>query len=316
MDELDHRLIYELQPDPRKSISRLAKSLGITEATVSRRIERLLSSGELFITALPDLKTFGYITSAYILLRTSPSSRSSEIAQYLCQSPSLWYISTCEGWADIFLRGDFTSNENLADFITDYLGKIPGISGIETLVELKPIKKRTFGIEKRTFGIEKRDVTGTVEKKLNDVIFDEIDHHIILELQKDSRTPLKKLADDVGLSKPTVYKRIKNLVLSGAIDLTAIPNTVEVNFPVACLLGVEAELPQIKEVAKSISQYTQVVTVGLYSGPKQILASIYPVSPEDLLRLVNQEIVKIEGVIRTDLLLQLKAFKQRYSWFQ
>jgi DNA-binding Lrp family transcriptional regulator len=310
MDELDRRLIIELQANPRKSNARLAKSLGIAEHTVSKRIKHFVSLDELIFTALPDMKRFGYPTSAYIGLKITQNTRSFAIAEQLCQSPDLRWVSTCEGFADLIIRGEFTSDEELADFVTDYLGNIEGISRIDTMVELKKVKRRTFS------SLRNRDATRMTAQQTGDIVIDAVDRRLILELQKDSRAPLKKLAQTVDMSEMTVSRRIKNLVASGAIELTAILNTSKSGYPAHGIIGIEAEIPELARVAESIACHPQISFVGIYSGPVQIIAGIHASSPEDFLYLVTQELVKTEGIIRLDLLIHSKVFKQVFSWLQ
>jgi Lrp/AsnC family transcriptional regulator for asnA, asnC and gidA len=306
MDELDRRIVAELQSDSRKSNARLAKSLGISEPTVSRRIERLVSSNDLVFSALPDMKLFGYTTSAYIGLRIRQSARSL-IAEQLCLSPCLRFVSACEGFADFFVGGDFTSTEKLADFITGYLGKIDGVIHIDTMVELKQLKKRSYGLQFR-------EVSASEIRKAGNIACDEANHRLIIELQKDCRTPLKKLACELHMSEPTVYRHIKNLVVSGAIQLTVI--ATQDLYRVQDIIGIEADPLDLERVASSISHFPQVQHVGIYSGPIQILAGIYSSSYEDLSHFTTHELVKTEGITRVALIGQLKVLKRGLPWIR
>jgi len=310
MDDLDRNLLIELQKDPRKSNARLAQTLGITEPTVSRRIEHLRLDSELVFTALPDMRLFGYTTSAYIALKVKQPSKILEIATQLCESPKLRSVSTCEGFADIFIGGDFTSPDELTEFITDYLGKINGISQLDTIVELKRIKQRSFG----RIGIRGSGRLTTLEKGA--VAIDAIDRNLILALQKDCRAPLKQLASEVNMSEPTVYRRINHLINSGAIELTVIPNLKKIGYPAIGFIGIQAELSKILAVAKAVSQYSQINIVGIYSGPIQILAGLYAQSYEELAAFSTQTLAQIKGVIRIDWLIHKKELKRSLPWLR
>ncbi|MFC1917225.1 Lrp/AsnC family transcriptional regulator [Chloroflexota bacterium] len=306
MDELYLRLIAELQIDPRKSNTWLAKSLGIAEATVRRRIEHLVSSGTLILTALPDLKKVGYPTHVLIGLQVE-HSRLNEIAEQLCYLPSLRLVSTCTGFTDIFLRGDFTSTEALADFITGYLGNIPGVRHIDTMLEYKEIK-RTHG------RIENSQIARMTASQTGDITISETDRRLINQLQKNARAPFKELAYYVGLSESTIYRRIKELVGSGAIELTAIPNGAKIGYPVRGHVEIEAEPPEISHVAEFIAQYPQVSYVGLFSGPVPILIGTHSSSPEELDDFTRYELKKIEGITRVTTLITLKVLKHAFTW--
>ena len=49
------------------------------------------------------------------------------------------------------------------------------------------------------------------------VIIDELDKRILGELQKDGRTPLAKLADDIGKPRTTIMNRVQKLEEGGII---------------------------------------------------------------------------------------------------
>jgi Lrp/AsnC family transcriptional regulator for asnA, asnC and gidA len=310
MDELDRRLLIELQKDPRISNARLAKMLGITEPTVSRRIERLVSDTDLVFTALPDMRLFGFNTSAYVALKVKQPSKIAEIATLLSESPQLRAVSTCEGFADIFAGGDFKSTDEFTEFITDYLGKINGISQLDTMVELKRIKQRSCG----RIGIRGSGRLTTLEKGA--VTIDDVDRDLIFALQKDCRAPLKKLASEVNISEPTVYRRIQNLISSGAIELTTVTNMRKIGYTANGVIGIRADLSKILNVAKAVSQHTQVEYVGIFSGPIQILAGYYAQSCEELAAFATQTLAQTKGVIRIDWLIHSKIFKRNLSWLR
>jgi DNA-binding Lrp family transcriptional regulator len=310
MDDLDRRLLIELQKDPRISNTRLAKVLGITEPTVSRRVEHLVSDTDLVFTALPDMRLFGFKTSAYFALKIKQPSKIPVIAAQLSASPQLRAVNTCEGFADIFAGGDFTSTDTLTEFITDYFGKIDGISQLDTMVELKRIKQRSCG----RIGIRGSGRLTTLEKGA--VTIDHVDRDLILALQKDCRASLKKLANEVNISEPTVYRRIKNLVSSGAIELTTVTNMGKIGYPANGVIGIQVELSKLLNVAKAVSQHTQVEYVGIFSGPIQILAGFYAQSCEDLATFATQTLAQTKGVTRIDWLIHTKVSKRSLSWLR
>jgi DNA-binding Lrp family transcriptional regulator len=305
MSSLDHRIIIELQNDPRQSNKRLANSLGIAEATVRRRIDNLISSENLILTALPNLKMFGFPTHVFIILR-SERSKFDEVSAQLFRIPNLRFISHCVGGADFFIRGDFPSVDALSDFIVNELGKIPGISKIETMLEYKQFKRTHDRL-----GISQ--LTKTSAPHTN-IVITESDHQLIRQLQKNARATLKEIATHVGVSEATIHRRIKELVKSGAIEFTAIPDETRDTHILHTIISLRIELALIPQVAEAITQYAQVNYIGLVSGPNQLLVGMHAESTEDLLTFVTQEISKINGIISLESLTLLKVIKQKYTW--
>jgi Lrp/AsnC family transcriptional regulator for asnA, asnC and gidA len=307
MDTLDRNLIIELQKNPRKSSRLLAKQLGVNERTISKRIDQLESSAELAFTALPDLKLFGYPVNALFKFRLDQPMSSSELAKYIAQYTDFRFVSTCEGFADIYAAGNFESEEYLAEFITNRLSNIIGISRIDTIVELKEVKKKTFG---------RIDISDNMANGIhqNHIKITELDRHLILELQKNCRVPLKQLCETLKTSEPTLNRHINKLIKSRTIELTAIANTLKIGYPNAGTIEIEAKLPKINNIIQSISRHPQVSFSGIYTGPKQIIAGVWARSHEDLLHVVTHEFAKIEGILRLDLLIFLDVYKANFSW--
>ena len=310
MDKLDRRIIAELQFDPRQNNAKLAASLGITQHTVGKRIERLVSSGEIIFTALPYMPLFGFYISAYIGLRLRQKSMLPLIAAQLCKSPQIRYVSSCEGFADIFIGGDFRNNEDLANFIAEHVAKIEGISQINTLVEIKRIKEPSFG----RFGI--RNLRRNITPKREGIVNDEIDHLIILELQKDARKPLKNLASLMKMSEQTISLRIKKLIASGAIELATLVSDKVIMDSQNVFVAIKIDLPKVVEVGTYLATFPVVANAGIYSGDFQILAYLNADSPEDINNFTNKELLKIDGVNRIDWLINLNVLKRGFSWIR
>ena len=145
---------------------------------------------------------------------------------------------------------------------------------------------------------------------------DAIDYSLILELQKDSRRSNRQLARLLGVSEATVRRRIKDLVDSHTIELTAVPDPAMVGMTMWGFMGLQVEFSQVDAVAEHLASYPEVHYVGICSGSNQILISVMFQSPERLSRFITNELARIPGMIRTDTLLSLKVVKRTLGWLQ
>jgi len=306
MDELDRKLIEALQNNSRQSYTQLAKAVGVVKSTARRRLEKLISSGDIIPTALPNLEKFGYSIHTLIGLQVD-RQKITEIAEQLCHCSSIRMLNTCTGFSDIFFRADFKSKEDLTDFISDYLGKLNGIAKINTMLEYKEIKRTHNRIE-----FSSRNRMKTLRK--DDFIITDADRQLIVKLQKNSRIPLKELAKDMQMSESTIHRRIKVLVNSGAIELTAVPNFTKIGYTVTCIIGIEVELSKIHDVAESLSRYSNVNYVGLYSGPMPIIVGADAFSDTMISNFVSNELLKIAGITRVSTLVSLNVLKRTFTW--
>ena len=143
MDQLDYRLVIELQENSRRSNRQIARVLGVSETTVRRRIDSLIGSKTIKLAAIPDPVKLGYPTYAFFHLQVDLSKIDS-VAEALASYSQVLLVNSCSGTSQLMVSAIFRSPAELADFVTDELGKIEGIIRTETTMHLKFIK-RTLG---------------------------------------------------------------------------------------------------------------------------------------------------------------------------
>ena len=103
MDELDRGIIELLQLDGRASNAKVAREVGVSEATVRRRLSRLIQQDVLRITAVPNPEKLGYGTSALIRVQTSPG-KSDSVAEALATLEEVEYsVVTTDSYAVFIL---------------------------------------------------------------------------------------------------------------------------------------------------------------------------------------------------------------------
>jgi Lrp/AsnC family transcriptional regulator for asnA, asnC and gidA len=138
-DAVDQRIIGILQKDGRTSNTTIARELGIAEATVRRRIERLTKSGSVRITAIPEPSLAGLGVSAIIGFSCELSYVDS-VAEALAKRPETRYLGYSTGEFDLVIEAFFRTHQHLLDFLTKQLSTIPGITRTETSIILKVAK--------------------------------------------------------------------------------------------------------------------------------------------------------------------------------
>lgn len=144
IDIADRCLIALLQADGRLQHTDLARRLGIPEATVRRRMKRLLDERVMQIVAVPDPYKIGYGTHAIVGLRVQPG-KITEVIAVLNPLPQIRYIGVTAGTYDVVIEALFESNDALRHFLTDTLGRIDGLQGTETSYVLDVVK-RTYSV--------------------------------------------------------------------------------------------------------------------------------------------------------------------------
>jgi Lrp/AsnC family transcriptional regulator for asnA, asnC and gidA len=139
LDALDRQIICLLQQDGRAANVDIARRLGVSEATVRKRLDRLVSDGVVRITAVPDAAKVGLSTVTFVTLDID-LSRLDQIADSLAQLSEVRAIYYTSGESDLILEAWFPSGDQLLHFLTRQVAAIPGVRRAATSHVLRTIK--------------------------------------------------------------------------------------------------------------------------------------------------------------------------------
>jgi Lrp/AsnC family transcriptional regulator for asnA, asnC and gidA len=138
--ELDKRIIEHLQQDGRRPFTQIANALGVSEAAVRARTNRLIEKGILQIVGVTDPLRIGFQQMAMIGIRCE-AHRLLEVAERIAQLPEADYVVITAGSYDILLETVCEDNEALLRFLAERLRTIPGVRETETFVYLRIVKQ-------------------------------------------------------------------------------------------------------------------------------------------------------------------------------
>jgi Lrp/AsnC family transcriptional regulator for asnA, asnC and gidA len=140
LDEFDRCIIVLLQRDGRLSNVEIARSLGLAEGTVRKRLDRLLSEGIIRIMAVAEPAPLGLAASIIIGIQTE-LGQLNELAQRLAAIPEVHCVNVVTGTYDVIIEAVLPSGEHLLSFLVDKVAKIPGVKRTETSHVLQVVKR-------------------------------------------------------------------------------------------------------------------------------------------------------------------------------
>jgi CheY-like chemotaxis protein/DNA-binding Lrp family transcriptional regulator len=111
----------------------------VSEATVRKRLERLVSERAVRVTAVPDAVKIGLATVTFIALDVD-LSQLERIADQLARLPEVRAIYYTTGESDLIMEAWFSSGDDLLRFLTHRIASIPGIQRTATSHVLRIIK--------------------------------------------------------------------------------------------------------------------------------------------------------------------------------
>jgi Lrp/AsnC family transcriptional regulator, regulator for asnA, asnC and gidA len=141
LDDLSLRIIGELQQDGRRPFTTIAKTVGLSEAAVRQRVQRLLEAGVMQIVAVTDPLRVGLHRQAMIGIRVDGDVR--ELAAKLAASNEIEYVVICSGAYDLLVELTARDDEHLLDVINGQIRSIPGVRSTDTFVYLR-LEKQTY----------------------------------------------------------------------------------------------------------------------------------------------------------------------------
>jgi Lrp/AsnC family transcriptional regulator for asnA, asnC and gidA len=131
LDDLDYKIIAQLQDDGRKSSTEIARALNVPRTTVARRIDRLVSEQVITIAAFAHGDRIGLPIQVMIEIWTDNQRHASVISQLVALDEVRW-LGVASGPFDILAEAMVRSNLHLRHLLLSKLGQIEGITQIRT----------------------------------------------------------------------------------------------------------------------------------------------------------------------------------------
>lgn len=141
LDTVDRKIIALLQRDGRRAYGAIAEEIGLSEAAVRRRVQRLRDSGVMQIVAITDPLQLGYGREALIGIRVHGDVRL--VADKVAAIDEANYVVMTAGSFDIIAEVIAEDDNDLVHLLNDSIRSIPGVTEVETFVYLK-LAKQTY----------------------------------------------------------------------------------------------------------------------------------------------------------------------------
>jgi Lrp/AsnC family transcriptional regulator for asnA, asnC and gidA len=142
VDKTDQKILTELSKDSSISIPKLAEKINVNSSVVYSRIKRLVKKKliERF-TIQVNNKELGYSVKSLTGINMDSKQRDNVI-QELFKIPSVSEVSEVTGRFDILVTMYAENLGQMYRIISDNIGKIQGIIGSESFIEMKTRTKQ------------------------------------------------------------------------------------------------------------------------------------------------------------------------------
>jgi Lrp/AsnC family transcriptional regulator for asnA, asnC and gidA len=141
LDEVSKAIIEQLQIDGRRSYAEIGKAVGLSEAAVRQRVQKLTESGVMQVVAVTDPMQLGFYRQAMIGIRCSGDTR--KIADQLSEIRAVDYVVLTAGSFDIMAEVDCTDDGDLLSLLNGTIRALPGVVETEVFTYLQ-LKKQQY----------------------------------------------------------------------------------------------------------------------------------------------------------------------------
>jgi Lrp/AsnC family transcriptional regulator, regulator for asnA, asnC and gidA len=141
LDDVSKSIIEELQQDGRRSYAAIGKVVGLSEAAVRQRVQRLVDSGVMQVVAVTDPLELGFARQAMIGIRARGELE--PIADAVAALDEVDYVVITAGSYDLLVEVVCESDEALLAVLSNKIRTIENVESTETFMYLQ-LRKQTY----------------------------------------------------------------------------------------------------------------------------------------------------------------------------
>ena len=140
IDDVSKLIIEQLQQDGRRSYAAIGKAVGLSEAAVRQRVQRLIDGGVMQIVAVTDPMTLGFHRQTMIGIKCEGDLE--RVADHLAHMDEIDYVVITSGSFDVLVEVVCEDDDHLLEILSQVRG-VPSVTSTETFVYLK-LRKQTY----------------------------------------------------------------------------------------------------------------------------------------------------------------------------
>lgn len=141
LDPVSKAIIEQLQQDGRRSYAAIGKVVGLSEAAVRQRVQRLVETGVMQIVAVTDPMELGFARQAMVGVRVTGAVP--PVADAIAELDEVDYVVVTAGSFDVLVEVVAESDEHLLEIVSHRIREVEGVVSTETFMYLG-LRKQTY----------------------------------------------------------------------------------------------------------------------------------------------------------------------------
>jgi Lrp/AsnC family leucine-responsive transcriptional regulator len=298
VDNIDKRILFELEKNARIADTQLAKIVKKSKDSVRYRIKKLEDEGIILnYKTWVDASKFGYRTSTIYLTTLNVSEKKEELLASLKKDKFVYWYGVAEGVWNIGITYFIKSNNDLFEIKNNLLTKYK-----DFIVDVKFTSLASVSTHEKTFLVNETSTLKTFTEKTEDLELDEIGKKVLSLLYTNSKMNLAEIADKCSSTVDIVRKRMKDYEKQGII----VRYTIEIDYE---KLGIEIYKAFVYLASFTKTDLKNLMTY--FEKSKKIINIVKQIAPWDFELVIFTENFKDYTNVLSDLTkLNPKIFKK------
>lgn len=135
LDDIGKAIVEQLQEDGRRAYASIGRAVGLSEAAVRQRVQRLQEAGVMQVVAVTDPLQLGFRRQAMVGIQADGDL--SEVADALAELSEVDYVVITAGRFDLLVEAVCEDDDHLLQLVGTRIRAVPGVRSAETFVYLK-----------------------------------------------------------------------------------------------------------------------------------------------------------------------------------
>ncbi|MFG1945308.1 Lrp/AsnC family transcriptional regulator [Nonomuraea sp. NPDC048826] len=143
LDDVDEAMLATLRRDGRATLAELQAATGQSETVVRRRLERLRTTGVLYLAVEYDHEPLGHGVEAMCWLAVAPHALAA-VGEAVAGHPEVRFAAAITGRANLAVSLLCRTTADLYAYLSERIGALSGVQSMETTLVLRRVKVLTY----------------------------------------------------------------------------------------------------------------------------------------------------------------------------
>ncbi|MFE0588219.1 Lrp/AsnC family transcriptional regulator [Micromonospora echinospora] len=316
LDELDRRIIGALLAHPRATHAQIGEAVFTSEATVSRRIPRLLRAGGVRVIGVMDGEATRRARSLFVRLRCRPDA-ASRSAEHLARWRECGSVKLLTGSVDCLAELSYTSNQHLLQLMSEQL---PGLDGVLAVWSNQVIRRFSTPHNWSPQLLPPEAVDRLRAQRVDH--WDEqppagppprlspLDEAIVAQLAVDGRQGWQQVAEGCGVSAATVRRRAEAMMTAGVLRMRTVVEPSVVGLAVNAFVCLSVNPTQLGQAGELLAGHPAVLMIAATTGDRNLCGEIALESDAALYEFLSGTIGGLPGLQHADVAVALRSVKR------